>query len=712
MPIADLFVNAKHPPSILQTEASECGLACLAMIATHYGRNTDLRSLRADHPISTGGATMATLMKIGVELKLGSRPVKLDMDQLSSLRLPCILHWNFNHYVVLHGVTDSYAIINDPAVGKRRVAWAEFSNCFTGVALELWPSADFSVKPAAPGIKLSDLIGRLSGFGKAIGQVAIVALSLELIAAVSPLYLQWLVDEVAINEDRDLLWSLAFGFGLLIVFKQVLAATRSFLVLYFNTSFSVQWRTNTFNHLIRLPIQYFEKRYLGDIVSRFESVEHIRNILTSAFFEAILDGLMTLFTLGMMFMYNVVLGSLVLASICVYSVVRVIWYRRQHTAIQDQILKSSKTNSHFIETLRGIKTIKLFHRHEERRVSWTALLIDQVNSEVSVSKLEIKFKVINELLSGISNVVVLALGARFILDGNFTVGALVAFAAYRMQFDTRATALIDKFLDYKMLRPHCDRLADIALTEPDSDSDRGLTELNRHRALEIEAKNVSFRYSPQDPFVLENISFKVSAGESIAIVGPSGCGKTTLMNIILGVLTPSEGDITINGTSIQKLGNGAVRGSIAVVLQDDALFAGSIADNISFFDQHPDDGWVKECAAMAAIDSDINEMPMGYKTLVGDMGAVLSGGQKQRIILARALYKKPRVLLLDEATSSLDVAKERQVNEAVKKLSITRIIIAHRPETIASADRVISLHEGRVVEYVGGKTERLTLSEA
>jgi ATP-binding cassette subfamily B protein RaxB len=644
-------------------------------------------------------------MNIAIDLDLASRPVKLDMDQLSNLRLPCILHWNFNHFVVLHSLRKSSASINDPALGMREVSWAEFSNCFTGVALELWPGGDFTVKSPRPSIKLSNLIGRLTGLKKAIGQVAVVALALELIAAISPLFLQWLVDEVAISGDRDFLWSLTLGFGLLIAFKQILAFLRSTLVLYFNTSFSIQWRTNIFNHLVRLPVQYFEKRYLGDIVSRFESVEQIRNVLSSAFFESILDGLMTLFTLCMMFSYDVRLGFMVVLGIGLYAGLRCIWNHPQDAAIQDQILHTSKTNSHFIETLRGIKTIKLFHRHEGRRVSWTTLLVEQVNSEVRVNKIQIKFKILNDLLSGLNNIFVLAWGTKLILDNYLSIGALMAFAAYRAQFDLRATALIDKYWDYKMLRPHCDRLADIALAEPDRDSEEGIEELGRHPALDIRVQNVGFQYSSQDPNILNGVSFSVAPGESIAITGPSGCGKTTLMNILLGVLKPTEGDIFINGKSIQKFGNGAIRSSVAVVLQDDVLFAGSVSENISFFDPHVDEDWVRECASMAAVAEDIDAMPMGYRTLVGDMGTVLSGGQKQRILLARALYKKPRLLLLDEATSSLDVAKERQVNEAIKKLSITRIIIAHRPETIASADRVIRLHHGRVKNTVDVRHE-------
>jgi ATP-binding cassette subfamily B protein RaxB len=698
--MSNMFGWKKQVNSVLQTESAECGLACLAMIANYYGHNIDLTSLRSRHPISMKGATLTSLMRISTELNLGSRPVKLDLDQISGLRLPCILHWNFNHFVILQEVRASHLIIHDPSIGTRKISLQDFSSSFTGVALELWPNANFTQTVKAPAVKLLDLVGKIRGLKRAILQVAIVALAMELVAALSPLFLQWLVDEVAVSQDRNLLWTLAIGFGLLVILKQILAIMRSSLVLYFSTRFSVQWRANIFNHLIRLPVQYFEKRYLGDVISRFESVEKIQNTLTTTFVESILDGFMTLFTLAMLMLYDVKLGTTVLCATGLYSLVRWAWYRPQHLAIQDQIYRGSLTQSHFIETLRGIKTIKLFHRHEERRIFWTTLLVSQVNAEVRTNKLQIAFKVLNDLIFGLSNIIVLAFGASLVIDNQFTIGALMAFAAYKSQFDSRVTLLIDRYWDYKMLRVHCERLADIALSDPEPDSDEGIEKFSKKSALGLEVRNLSFRYSRQEPFIFQNINFKVEPGESVAITGPSGCGKTTLMNILLGVLMQTEGEVIIDGHDVKKLGNGAVRSCISTVLQDDALFAGSLSDNITFFDPNADLVWMKECAMIAAISEEINAMPMGFNTLVGDMGTVLSGGQKQRVFLARALYKRPQILFMDEATSSLDIVKERQVNSAIKKLSITRIIVAHRPETIASADRVIRIENGSATEII------------
>jgi ATP-binding cassette subfamily B protein RaxB len=293
---------------------------------------------------------------------------------------------------------------------------------------------------------------------------------------------------------------------------------------------------------------------------------------------------------------------------------------------------------------------------------------------------------------------VIWLGARRVLDGTFSVGLLLAFVAYKDQFLGRVSELINKGVDLTMLRVHSERLADIALTETEP---RGLV-VNAgdtaHLPAMIEARNVSFRYSENDPWILENVNFRVELGGSVAIIGPSGGGKTTLLKLLAGLLQPTKGEILVNGEPINRLGLENYRTMIGVVMQDDQLFAGSIAENICFFAEEPDQKRIEACAELAAVHSDIASMPMGYNTLIGDMGTALSGGQKQRVLLARALYRRPGILLLDEATSHLDVEREYAVNRALRSLRITRLVIAHRPETIRAADRVLALESGAIAE--------------
>lgn len=685
-------------PLILQTEATECGLACVAMVAGYHGYRTDLMSLRNLFPVSMKGATLASLIQVAGQLDLSARALKLDLDHLGQLRLPCILHWNFNHFVVLKAVGAKKVIIHDPGSGLRSLSWNEVSDAFTGVALELWPSPQFKPQEQRQSMPLRSLMGDVTGLLASCTQILLLAFALEVFALLAPFFLQWVIDNVIVTADRDLLTTLALGFGLLMLLQQAVSAVRAWVLLYLSTTLNLQWRANVFSHLIRLPVQYFEKRHLGDVVSRFGAIDIIQRSLTTSFLEAILDGLMTVVTLIMMFIYSPSLAGIAIAAMLLYAAIRWAWYRPLREATEEQIVHAAQQQTHFLETVRGVKAIKLFQRQDERRGTWLTVLVDQLNADVRTQKLQLFYKLLNGLLFGLENILIIWLGARLVLDGNFSVGVLMAFNAYKGQFDSRVSALIDKLFELRMLRLQGERLADIVLSEAETMNETQYLSEPEIVPSTITVRGLRYRYAAHEPFVLDGVDFTINAGDSVAIVGPSGCGKTTLMNVLLGILPAAEGDILVGGISLKQLGIGRLRQMVGAVLQDDSLFAGSIADNISFFDPTPDHAWIDECAQRAAIAADIAQMPMGYNTLVGDMGTVLSGGQKQRILLARALYKRPCILFLDEATSHLDVEKEKQVNEAVKALNITRVVIAHRPETIATASRVIVLMGGRIVK--------------
>ncbi len=686
-------------PLILQTEATECGLACLAMVAGYHGFRTDLASMRRLFLVSIKGTTLGHLLQMATALNMATRPVKLELEDLPQLRMPCILHWNFNHFVVLKAVNGNVVTIHDPAYGLRKLTLDEVSKQFTGVALELWPNTSFRQASFKQHIKLRELMGHVTGLFRSFGQILLLAVALEVFALVSPFFLQWVIDNVIVSADRDLLTTLAIGFGLLMLMQQGVGTLRSWVIMHMSTTLNVQWRANVFTHLVRLPVEYFEKRHLGDVVSRFGSIDIIQKTLTTTFVEGILDGIMTLVTLVMMFLYSPALAWIAVGAMALYAIGRWAWYRPLRNATEEQIVHAAKQQSHFLETIRGVRSIKLFQRQDERRSTWLTLLVDQINADLRNQKLQILYRLLNGVLFGLERVLIIWLGAKLVLDGNFTVGILMAFSAYKDQFDSRVSALIDKLVEVKMLQLQGERLADIVLAEPEDTQPKHFGSRN-DAPLEasLEVSSLRYRYADQEPWVLDGVNIRIAAGESVAIVGPSGCGKSTLINTMLGIRKPNEGDVLIGGVSIDQVGIDALRGMVGTVMQDDVLFAGSIADNICFFDHQTDFAWVEECARMAAVHDEIMATPMGYNTLIGDMGTALSGGQKQRILLARALYKRPKILFLDEATSHLDVARESLVNQAIKNLSITRIIVAHRPETIATADRVIVLANGKVAE--------------
>jgi ATP-binding cassette subfamily B protein RaxB len=449
--------------------------------------------------------------------------------------------------------------------------------------------------------------------------------------------------------------------------------------------------TRLFMRLVRLPMGYFSRRHVGDVVSRFGALDTIRRTVTTTFLEVLVDGFMAVATVVMMFIYSVPLALVVCGTMALYAVLRATRYRPLREASEDQIVCTAKQQTNFLETVRGIQSIKLFNRQMQRSLLYQNLAVDAFNAGIRMQRLRILFSGLNGVLLGAENIAVIWLGAGLVLDRKFSVGMLFAFLSYKTQFTSRMSSLIDSAIEFKMLDLYTGRAADIALTLPEPE----LTETNALPASmrgDIEVRHLSVRYAESEPFVLQDVHFTVEDGEFVAIVGPSGCGKTTLLRVMLGLLPMTEGEILIGGVSLARVSPSSYRSLIGTVMQDDKLFSGSIADNITFFDPAPDTARVETCGQLAAIHDDILAMPMGYHTLIGDMGTVLSGGQKQRVLLARALYKEPKILLLDEATSHLDVAREKQVSDAVRQLNLTRVIVAHRPETIASADRIIHLN--------------------
>jgi ATP-binding cassette subfamily B protein RaxB len=699
------FRSRSKLPIVLQTEAAECALACLAMISSFHGNRMDLSVLRRKHSISLKGATLNEIARIAEQEQLATRAIRLDLDEIKHLRLPCIIHWNFNHFVVLSSVRGDSVTIHDPAFGERVFQLEELSKSFTGVALELWPNSNFiKDDQGGPRLRIRDLFGNMSGGFPAAAQVFILAVALEVFTVLNPFFLQWVVDEAIVGADKDLLLTLALGFALILLIRTMLTAVRAWVLTYFGALVNVQWRANVFAHLIRLPTTYFHKRHLGDVYSRFTSIDHIQATLTTSFVTAVLDGIMSVITLVLMFMYSNLLGSVALGALAVYCLLRWLWFRPLREATASQIVFAAKQHSHFLESLRGVRAVKLFQREDQRRATWLTTLIDQTNAGLRTQRLQTIYESTNGFLTGLQTIAVVYLGAKLVLAGEFSVGALIAFKAFNDQFAMRTTALVDKLLQFSMLRLHGERLADILLTAPETSSAATSTN-ERMKDISIEAIGLRFRYSPTEPEIIRGLSFKISPNESVAIVGPSGCGKSTLINILLGVLEPTGGKLIFNDHDTTMNSSSTFRASIGTVLQDDSLFAGSIADNISFFDPQADHSWIEECARTACIHDEIFSMPMRYNSLIGDMGTILSGGQKQRVLLARALYKRPTLLILDEATSHLDLQKEREVNAAVKRLNITRIIVAHRPETIATADRILTLNQGvieRNVARAGG----------
>ncbi|MEO8671781.1 MAG: peptidase domain-containing ABC transporter [Tahibacter sp.] len=684
------FSFGRRTPVILQNEVAECGLASLAMVAGYHGHEVDLFAMRQKFGITIHGMTLKMLIGAAERMSLSARALRLEPADVPKLRTPAILHWDLNHFVVLAGTSRKGVTLHDPGRGVVQLDWEEFSQHFTGVALELVPAPNFEAKKETQTLKLTSLWRSSVGLGRSLVQVFLLALAIQLFSLVLPYFTQLVVDQVVVTSDRNLLLALALGFGLLTVVKSASEALRSWSILYVGTSLNLQLSSNLLNHLLKLPLDFFQKRHIGDIQSRFASLGQVRTLLTNGFVEGIIDGAMLVTTLCLMLVYSPKLTVVALTSAVVYAVLRISLYQPLRQGTLDSIVKRSRTDSLFLESLRAMLPIKVFGREAERKVAWENHHAQSLNSDIRVGRLQIVFQTTYGLAAGLENVLLIALGAMAVLDQSLSVGMLMAFLAYRGQFSGKCQTLIDKLFEYRMLGLHMERLSDIVFTPIETSLD-GHGFANGTCRGDMVLRDVGFRYSEGHPWLFRHLNLIIKAGECVAFAGRSGQGKTTLLKILMGLIEPTEGEVLVDGADARKIGLRHYRKQCAAVMQEDRLISGTIRDNISFQDPEADGDRVDICAEHACILEDIKRMPMGYESLIGDMGSALSGGQQQRLLLARALYASPRILFLDEATSALDLPTQQRVNDNLKRLGVTRIMVAHRKETLEMADRVVDL---------------------
>lgn len=693
---ADMF--KPKLPVILQTEMTECGLACLAMVARFHGHDVDLNSLREKYLLSMRGTSLKQIIKIAGELSLSPRALRVDLDQLHKLATPAILHWDLNHFVVLKRVRGDRVEIHDPGIGKRVLPLAKVSDHFTGVALELSPAAEFQPITDRIRPKLSDLWSSLVGAKRAVAQTLLLSLALLATILISPFLFQLIVDAVLPSPrtpdgDRSLLIALAIGFGGLAVMRALVEAARGYTIVTFGAQLSRQMVGNIFRHLVRLPVRYFERRHVGDIISRMNSTQPIQEALSQSVVAVLIDGAMALLMLGVMILFSPLLALIVIITSALLVLATLLIYPKLRSTQEEAIYARALENSHVIESIRASTTVKLFGREAEREASWANLFTDFINADVGHQRWQVTQTFAQTLMIGLQVVAVVVAAAWMMTqsDSTFTVGMLVAFLIYRQYFADAVVQLVTKGNEFRLLSLHLDRLADIVHAAPERAADgyEPLGELKGRVTLD----HVTFAYSPEDPIVVNDFSLDIAPGEMVTLTGPSGGGKTTLMKLMLGLYAPIEGQVQVDGRDLTTIDPNDWRSRVGVVMQDDRLLSGTIADNIAFFDPEIDMQRVMRAANAARIHDTIATIPMNYLALIGDMGSILSGGQKQRLLLARALYQQPDVLFLDEGTANLDVETEGEIVALVAGLKITRVIVAHRPAFLEASDRVIHVSQ-------------------
>jgi ATP-binding cassette subfamily B protein RaxB len=689
------FAWGKKTPLILQQQNTECGPACIAMVCSYHGLQLDMVSIRQQcllHNLSLQGMNLLQLNQLAALNKLTPRAVQCEVEELAQLPLPCVLHWDMQHFVVLTKLSgrgkNVVFQINDPAGGTRQLTSIQLSKHFTGIALTLIPSIDFVRNNVTQPVRIRDLWQRAPGLMGALWQLGALSLVLQLLALTTPYYMQWIMDEVLLTYDVQLLLVLAIGFSGVLLFSTLIGLLRSWLVVRCTNFLALSLGSGVLRHLLRLPHDFFVQRHLGDIASRFDSVHAINERISSGITETAIDGVMALSILIVMCFYGWELTFTVLGFMCVYGILRWLFYQPLQTATHAQLETKAKADSVFLESVRTNQTLTLFNQTDARHQQWQHKYVDSLNTGIVLSRWNISFDAVNKLLFGIENIIVIVLATHMVMAQTITLGMLIAFIAYKNMFTGRIASLIEHLILFKMLGMHMQRLSDITHTpiQPHLEAKRALVmtqQTGTGGTLTLE--NVTFNYPGSSLNILENVNLQINAGDSLVLSGPSGGGKTTLLKIMLGLLTPTSGQIKYNGMDITDIGLIAYRKQISTVMQDDVLLAGTVLDNITFFAENIDTERVQNVIKQCQLQTVIAQLPMGLQSLVGELGAQLSGGQIQRILLARALYQQPQILFLDEATSALDQPNEALIVQSLADLSITKIHIAHRQETIAHA---------------------------
>lgn len=701
-------------PVIMQSEVAECGLACLAMVSSYHGQRIDLADLRHTLGAAQDGVNLKQLMTQASHIGLSCHPVKVELNALKNLQTPCILHWDMNHFVVLRKATRRHVIIHDPAVGLVKMSYRRASELFSGIAIEFEPNEHFVTRTQTKVPTLRSIMGRTKGLGKALSHILALSLLLQLIGLISPALMQWMIDNALTSSDQSLIVTVVAGMALLTIINLVLGTLRSWMEMYLSINLGFKWASRVLTHLLHLPVDYFERRHLGDVLSRFGSVTAIQQTVTNGVISAVLDGLMAILTVVMIWLYSPTLAMTAIVAVILLALLQFVTFDKLKRLGNESMIADARVSSNLMESIRGIRPIKLAGKSNLRKMNWQTLSVESINIGLRQQWLNIGISALSTIITSGQRLIAIYLAAMLIAEGEFSIGMLFAYLAYQDQFIGRAAGLVGIYFQFKMLRLHFERLSDIVLTEPeqlqpldtgeshdptqaDSNNSYNIVPMAQTQQqvnteqLSVTFKDVCFKYSALGENVLNNINFDTKGSKCTVLVGRSGIGKTTIMKMILGIYQPSSGQIFINNQPIDTIGVEQLRENVACVLQDDALFQGSIAENISFFDPELDQARIEQCAEIACVHDDITHTIMGYHTMVGDMGSTLSAGQKQRILIARALYRQPQVLLLDEATSDLDVPTEQKLNENLAKLDMHRIYIAHRPQTIKFGDQVVEI---------------------
>lgn len=694
------FFNSNKLPTILQDQIAECGITSLTMCLQYHGLNVDLPAIRNKYPVSNLGSSMHDLIEICQHEGFVADAYEMDMEEFPELKLPAIIHWDLNHFVVLKDISGNNFTIHDPAIGELTYSKEDFSKHFTGFSLEIskGTQSEFdSIKSAwdkknkENKLSLYQFVKRTDGFYKSFGFILFMTFVAQLLSMSIPSITQVIIDDFIVSQTTEYMWVFIGGGLSIILFRYFADIIKSWSIIFIGYRWHANFSSYFYTKLLKLPLNYFETRSVSDIFSRFSALDHLKDALTDRIVQGIIDGLMSIVTIVAMYIYSPKMASVSLVFVLIYFILRIYVVSKELQANRRHIVEKVKETNSFYDTLSNIQSVKIYGKETERYQQWKKYYLSSANESIALSKAKMWYSSSETLLAGLENILLLGIAATTVIAGNLTLGMMFAFFAYQIIFATQSKSMLNNILEMKLLGVHMERLNDIEINDAEENI-LGQPGIKPEIKGKIEVRGLTFQYPGTEYPIFENFNMIIEPGENIVFSGPSGCGKTTLIKILMGLVEPQAGEIIIDGTNIKTMGLQHYRKNIAAVSQKETLVSGSVLDNITFFSKPIDMEKVIASAKKSRVHNDIMLMPMQYQTLTGAIGGTFSGGQEQRILLARALYNNPKILFMDEATSFLDQKNEKEIVKTLKALDITRVSIAHRQETINMASRIIKIN--------------------
>lgn len=692
----------RHLPLVMQSTSAECGLASVAMLAIYHGIGVDLPALRRRFRVGARGSSLDTLVEVAASLGLSARALRCELGELRQLRLPCIIHWEFNHFVVLKHVGRRHCVIHDPARGISRDPLARVASSFTGVVLEI-DCAERVTRTPPPRLTLLQLVSGVRRFVAPASFAIVMSLLAELLLLAMPFYLQIVVDEVIGRGDRALLNVLVTGFGLLVLFQALAIGARQLVMQFFTQTVSFDLSSRLVSCLLQTSLRYFRDRDLGEIQSRVLALGRVQSFVTQAAPALLLDGLFLVLVSALLVNYDVRIAGLALAVACAGLCWRLVTSTAMLQRSREAAFADAGVQSHLLSSLRVIETIRLGAAEALRAAGWRNRLAGRMNAEIRLGHIRIADAMAQHLLfQGLQLCAIFVLALQ-VQEGRMTVGAMSAVVAYLGMFVVRVARVIDRLLEYRLLRVPLERISDIVFADRarGADAPARATEFSGSVAL----RGVGFRYASTAAPLLERCNLRVGRGEFVVIRGASGSGKSTVLRLLAGIEQPDDGCVLFDGRPVSAEALRSLRTVIGSVFDGDDVVSGSVAENIALFDPSPNRRAIRRAAEIAMIDQDIESMTMGYESPIGDASCAMSRGQKQRLLLARALYRRPRLLLLDEFTSGLDADTERLVLASLSRRELTCIVASHSDAVMRFADRVVELRAGRLEPVRRGRVD-------